>query len=233
MARCSAIRRLLQRLTEAEVSPADTLHLARHIPSCTACRIVVAREKRLAKMLESIEDPLPVDADFARRVMDALPAEAPATSAVRARRRGLAIAGLGALAVLGSGALLRLAGSTSAGGTLLGLPRLTFEGFESPDDVLGGIVRFVVFVLARAGSGLEAALPEWHLGVVSAPSVLLSAVLALATLFALAVLAAGGASGIHAIPSALMRLLSDASGTPSRVAASGRPPRSSASTRRM
>jgi len=61
----------------------------------------------------------------------------------------------------------------------------------------------------------------------------LGATVELATLFALAALAAGGASSAHAIPSALMRLLSVASGTPSRVAASGRPPRSSASTRRM
>lgn len=192
MARCTAMRPVVQRMAEGDVSPADSLRLARHLSCCTACRIVLARDRRLARVLEAIDDPLPVDADFAKRVMAALPSETRARSPARTRRRGLAIAGLGALVALGSGALLGLAGPLPAGGALPGFPRLTLEGFEPLDELVGGIVRFVVLILDRAGSGSGAALPGWHAGEVAVPSVVLPAAVALAAIVTLAVLAAGG-----------------------------------------
>ena len=52
------------------------MRCARHLPDCTACRILLAREKRLAAMLaDGLVDPLPVGDDFLQGVMNQLPRE--------------------------------------------------------------------------------------------------------------------------------------------------------------
>ena len=55
MASCRSIRPILSRVIDGEVSPEDSLRVARHLPACTACRIVLARERRLARMLEALD----------------------------------------------------------------------------------------------------------------------------------------------------------------------------------
>ena len=68
------------------------MRVARHLSDCTACRILLARERRLASMLaEELED-LPVGEDFVQAVMATLPQEPPPRR--RRRYRGLKLAGL-------------------------------------------------------------------------------------------------------------------------------------------
>jgi len=49
---CEAIRPLLPRVADGEASPAEAMETACHLSDCTACRILLARERRLAEMLE-------------------------------------------------------------------------------------------------------------------------------------------------------------------------------------
>ena len=82
MSRCVSHAPLLSRVAEGEASPEEAMRAARHLSDCTACRINLARERRLAAILEDgLEDPLPVGEDFVRAVMDNLPAEPPKPSA--------------------------------------------------------------------------------------------------------------------------------------------------------
>jgi predicted anti-sigma-YlaC factor YlaD len=76
MSSCERIRPLLYRVAECEADPEESMRTARHLSKCTACRIVLAREARLARMLEEdLCDSLPVGEDFVRAVMASLPAD--------------------------------------------------------------------------------------------------------------------------------------------------------------
>ena len=52
MSRCEEIRPLLYRVAEGETDPDEAMRTARHLSDCTSCRILLARERRLARMLE-------------------------------------------------------------------------------------------------------------------------------------------------------------------------------------
>ena len=210
----------------------ESLRLAQHVPRCTSCRILMARERRLKEMLDRIEDSLEVDGAFAQRVMNALPEGRPALRPAHSKRRGLAIAGLVGAGALGAAIGSRLAGTGSADGPLPGLPRIPHEGFESLNEVFSTLVRFFVLVVARAGSGFEATLPSWSPESVLVPLAFIPVALGLVTLSMLVALASGGDSRLQAIPRAFIRLSSVWADTPSRLAAPGRSPRSSVSTRR-
>lgn len=106
MTRCRTMRGLIVRSVESELFPRQALTLAGHLHRCTACRITLAREARLAVMLDGLADTLPVDAAFFERVMDSLPEHPPQSHQQTARRRlrqGLKLAGMAALAI-GTGA---------------------------------------------------------------------------------------------------------------------------------
>lgn len=90
MKRCDPIRPLLYRVAEGEVAPDEAMRVARHVPGCTACRILLAREQRLAQLLESDLEDLNVDEAFVESVMATLPDKPSRTKA----RRGLKLAGL-------------------------------------------------------------------------------------------------------------------------------------------
>lgn len=99
--RCVRIRPLIGSLAEGELAPDEAMRVARHLPDCTACRIIAARERRLARMLEEDLDDLPVGEEFVRTVMSTLPdgPPPPPTKSDRAARRwktrrGLKLAGL-------------------------------------------------------------------------------------------------------------------------------------------
>jgi len=71
---CERLRPILYRVPEGEASPEEAMRTARHLSDCTACRILVARERRLAAMLErDLADPLQVGEDFVLSVMSSLP----------------------------------------------------------------------------------------------------------------------------------------------------------------
>ena len=95
MVDCKQLAPLLSRVAEGEAAPDEAIRAARHLSDCTACRISLARERRLAAMLEDgLEDSLPVGEDFVQSVMDKLPAEPPRATRP-SRRRHLRLACLG------------------------------------------------------------------------------------------------------------------------------------------
>jgi anti-sigma factor RsiW len=104
MSCCETIRPLLSRHAEGELAPDEAIEVARHVPDCTACRILLARERRLAEMLATDLEDLPVGEDFVVAVMETLPKGPPPSR--RRRRRGLELASLagftGLLGIVGS-----------------------------------------------------------------------------------------------------------------------------------
>jgi predicted anti-sigma-YlaC factor YlaD len=85
---CLEIRPLLARVADGEVSPEEAIRVGLHLPDCTGCRILLARERRLAAMLEQdLEDRLHVGEEFVKAVMAAVPEAPPAR---RRRERGRA-----------------------------------------------------------------------------------------------------------------------------------------------
>lgn len=235
MATCASFRCTLPRAVEGEMTPTESLRLARHLPHCTACRIRLARERRLAELLDAIEDILPVDSGFAEGVMGALPEgppPAPVGGMAKLRRRGLKLVGLVALIGAAAGLVSRLASLGGGGGSLPGLPRFSFEGMESLLQVLGGAVRLVMLALARAGSGLGPELPLWSGASGPGYAALVPVLLAVVMLCTALAIATGGYAKGQLIPRAFTRFLSAGSARSRRFAAADRSPRSSVSTRR-
>jgi hypothetical protein len=235
MASCRPIRAMLPRAAEGELSPSESLRLARHLPRCTACRILLARERRLAEMLDAIEDTLPVHGEFATSVMGALPEgppPAPTSALTRARRRGFGIAGIVGLVGLGTAILAQLTRLGPGRGPLPGLPHFTLEGMDSLLEIFGGLVRLVMLVVAQAGAGLDPTLPSWSGAGNLSPVAFIPVLVVLLMLSTLVALAGSGYGPVQAIPRVVMRVLSLGSEIPRRWAVAGRSLRSSVSTRR-
>jgi len=146
MAHCVEIRPLLHCSAEGEAEPAEAIRVARHLSDCTQCKILLARESRLAEMLETNLTDLPIGDDFARQVMARLP-EGPHPRRSRKRRRGLKLAGIvGALA----GAVLSASQWAVPVGIAGGLGKLWLPGPGSIENVLArfaGLVRFVALTI--------------------------------------------------------------------------------------
>jgi len=88
MSPCETIRSLLGRYSEGEATPAQAMRVARHLSDCTACRIQLARERRLAEMLsEGLQDHLPVGEEFLRSVMATVPQGPPPVAGRGSTRR--------------------------------------------------------------------------------------------------------------------------------------------------
>ena len=94
MSRCEEIRPLLFRVEESEATPEQAMRVARHLSDCTACRILQARERRLARMLAQELEDVPVGEDFVRSVMSTLPSGPPPRRGTKTTKRGLKLAGL-------------------------------------------------------------------------------------------------------------------------------------------
>ena len=111
MSACGRARPLIVRSVEGELAPQAALKLARHVEACTACRILLARERRLAQILDGLDDVVPVDASFFDAVMASLPDRPQPAENVPTRqerlRRGLRLAGLAAAVVAGGGLAAR------------------------------------------------------------------------------------------------------------------------------
>jgi hypothetical protein len=90
----------LYRIAEHEAEPAEAIEAARHLPRCTACKILLARERRLAALLEHELADLSVDDAFVRDVMDTLPASPPRPAAQIRVLRGMKLACLAGLLLL-------------------------------------------------------------------------------------------------------------------------------------
>jgi hypothetical protein len=95
--RCESISGALGRVVDGEASPAESFRVARHLPGCTGCRILLARERRLAAALDGLVGPDANDPDLLERVMASLgkrPVPKPVTPGKRLARRGLRLAAL-------------------------------------------------------------------------------------------------------------------------------------------
>ena len=110
MADCKQIQPLLYSLIEQEAEPAEAMEVASHLANCTACKILLARKRRLARMLEEgLEDSIPVGEEFVPSVMATLPEGPPPEDRKTWRNRGLKLAGFsGLLLALGQAAAARL-----------------------------------------------------------------------------------------------------------------------------
>ena len=201
MRQCDRIQSIFPRLVEGEADPGDALRVARHLGDCTVCKIVLARERRLAEVLGTLDDPIPVDEVFIEKVMAALPAGPPPATVGRARRRLIRLAGVGALAAaLGATAPRVLASLSDVG---IGLTRTSFdlEGGERLARGLGAGARSVLLMLAEWGP-LDSSRSPGLLDAAVSPGVLAFATLALlgvAALFGVtAWSAAKPAAGTHA-----------------------------------
>lgn len=110
MSPCEDLRTALLRWADGDAEPQEALAIGRHLAECTVCRIVLARERRLASAMAGLEDPVDVDESFLRDVMATLPARPPRR---RGLRRGLRLAGI-ALAAASLGAAVHLVAPTLA-----------------------------------------------------------------------------------------------------------------------
>ena len=174
---CNAARPLLPRIADGDASPAEAIQIARHLHDCTACRILLAREERLAAILEEeFEDHLLVGEDFLRDVMANLPKEPPPRPRAKKTRRNLKLAG-------SAGLLLGLAAMGSRGVDFaathlptLALPRLDAEVGEGGFEAMLGLSR----VLLAVAEFIARHLPAVELSPISLGSLLAAALIATA-----------------------------------------------------
>lgn len=156
--KCNAVRPLLPRVADGEAGPAEAMLIARHLHDCTACRILLAREERLAVVLEEeLEDCLLVGEDFVREVMAKLPQEPPPRPRRNKKIRShLKLAGfVGLLFALAAMALPSLDLGTASVPSL-GLPRLDQAVGDGGFDSVFGLSSLLLAVAEFLGRHLPA-----------------------------------------------------------------------------
>jgi len=174
---CNAARPLLPRIADGDASPAEAMQIARHLHDCTTCRILLAREERLAAILEEeFEDHLLVGEDFLHDVMANLPKEPPPRPRAKKTRRNLKLAGsagmLLALAAMG----LRRADLATTHLPTLALPRLDATVGDGGLESVLGLSRVLLAVAEFIGRHL----PAVELSPISLGSLLAAALIATA-----------------------------------------------------
>jgi len=191
---CQSLAPLLYRVAEGEAAPDEAMRSARHLSDCTACRILLARERRLAAMLEEgLDDPLQVGEDFVQTVMATLPQGPPPApshkrKAALRKRRLLKLASLaGLIGVIPLVATARGSGDLPQALTWSLKPML-----EAPlaDGLTDGVLRLgglVVLVLGRLASGFPQPGDIGFGGMLSALALTMVAVASTAGLLAIAV----------------------------------------------
>lgn len=183
MTDCGRLRSLIVRSVDGDLEPGEAFRLARHLTTCTACRIVLARESRLAQMLDGASDTVSVDESFFETVMASLP-DRPVPRALESsretrRKRGIRLATLGALLALGGGLAARVLPSLQFDVAAPAMPRFSpgeSEGFFTVLGLAAQWIRMTANSAVWAGSS-----GSW--GALAMGALSLSAVLAaLATL---------------------------------------------------
>ena len=74
MSDCRRLQPVLFKVVEGDARPEEALEVGRHASRCTACRIRLARQRRIARMVGEMGEPIEVDESFLQRVMTSLPA---------------------------------------------------------------------------------------------------------------------------------------------------------------
>lgn len=155
---CDRVRPLLSRFADGEALPQEAFIVGQHLPSCTACRILLARERRLKELLErELPDRLPVSEEFVDSVMAVLPLDPPPRSPHRGGRwRGMRLAswaGVGLLLPLSAVSRGRLPQAIPS------LPTWQLGDLSLTDATIGAAFR----IAAVALQGMPAA-PGWETG---------------------------------------------------------------------
>ena len=152
---CAALHPLVLRVAEGEATPSEALRVAAHLPECTSCHILLARERRLHDLLDGIADPLLVSEEFLDEVMRSVPAEPPDSPGRRLRFR--VVAGVGSVVV--ASALLSAAaqgGRPIPSSGSLGIPSGSLERLG---DFLAELPGVVLALLVRCADGVALSLP--------------------------------------------------------------------------
>jgi hypothetical protein len=191
MSGCRRLRPWIVRSVDGDLDPVEALRLARHLATCTACRIVLARESRLAAMLDKAEDACRVDESFFRAVMDSLP-ELPPRGAVevsrRARwRRGLRLAAQGSVAALGAGLAARALTSLRLDVATPAMPRFAPDDADRWISLIGSAAQWIrMTAQSVAWASSPGAWGAWTIGALSLGAALAGAAALLAVSGALA-----------------------------------------------
>jgi predicted anti-sigma-YlaC factor YlaD len=139
---CDELSPLFGRIVDGEATPEEALLAAQHLSDCTSCRIILAREQRLAAILEQgMEDPLQVSESFVTEVMARLPQDPPPPPKRKSKRRNLKLASFaGLVGVLIWQALRSKIGDSIGDSAWSLIPRLTppeTEGFSEGATQVG------------------------------------------------------------------------------------------------
>jgi len=188
---CDRIRPWIVRSVDGDLEPGEALRLARHLATCTACRIVLARETRLAAVLGGVDDPCPVDESFFEGVMAALPEHparpAMATSKKARWRRGLRLAAWGSVLAVGAGLAARVLPSLSLDVATPAMPRFTPDETDRLITLIGSAAQWVrMTAQSVAWAGSSGTLSAWTIGAMSVWATFAGAVMLLAVSGALA-----------------------------------------------
>jgi len=164
---CERMRRLVLRAVDGDVTPHEALRAARHMTRCTSCRILAARERRLADALAAIDDHVSVDESLLNRVMDAL-ASSPlprrlvliGRQAARGRRGRRMAAWLLAGSVGAWWAWAQADGHPAFGGSAVERWRFGASGDAAPWGAFGDAAGSVAAVVERAGALFVVPIPS-------------------------------------------------------------------------
>jgi len=180
MTGCRRMRPWIVRSVDGDLDPGEALRLARHFATCTTCRIVLARESRLAEMLDGAADALSVGESFFGEIMASLP-DLPVRPGVKLSRkargkRGLRLAAWGSVAVLGGGLAARVLASLRLDVAAPAMPRFIPVDADGLISVLGSAAQWIRMtaqsVAWTQSSGFGSA---WTIGVLSLSAVLAGA----------------------------------------------------------
>ncbi len=147
MSGCRRIRPLIVRSVDGDLEPGEAFRLARHLTTCTACRIVLARESRLAAMLDGAADAFNVDESFFGTVMASLP-DRPVRPALELSRetrwkRGLRLAAWATIAALCGGLGARVLPSLRLDVAAPAMPRFTPDDTEGLISLIGVAAQWI------------------------------------------------------------------------------------------
>jgi predicted anti-sigma-YlaC factor YlaD len=191
MSGCARARTWISRSVDGDLTPVEALRLARHLSTCTACRILEAREARLAQMLDDVGDVVPVDESFFDAVMASLPERAPVATIEAQRkarwRRGLRLAAFASVTALGAGIAARVLPSLQLDVATPAMPRFTPEDADGLVSFLGSAVQWIrMTAQSMAWAGSTGSFSPWAIGAVSLGAAVVGAATLLAVSGALA-----------------------------------------------
>jgi anti-sigma factor RsiW len=91
---CDRLLPIMFKVVEGEADPDEALDVGRHVTDCTVCRIRLARQRRIAQMVDEMGEPIEVDESFLSQVMASLPDGPPPRIDAGAGRRPVACPGV-------------------------------------------------------------------------------------------------------------------------------------------